>query len=371
MQSEIIELAGASPGTRHTLTALHFGISRQGPKAYIQAALHADEVPAMLVAQRLRELLGALEAAGRIKGEIVLVPFANPLGLAQDVLGAHLGRFDLRDGVNFNRGIPELGETVAQAVAGRLGSDAAANMALIRTALRDAARALTAQHPVADLKNHLLRWAIDADIVLDLHCDAQAAVHLYGLTPQADSCVELGALLGARAILLATESGDSPFDEACSRPWLTVQQRHPGKPVPLACFSTTVELRGQADTDHATAQQDALALIEFLRRRGVLDGPVKPLPQPLCEATPLAASEPITSPCSGVVVFSVQAGETVQAGAHIADIVDAQTGAVQGLHAQSTGVLYARIATRWARPGMRLAKIAGKTLVRTGKLLGA
>ena len=33
--------------------------------------------------------------------------------------------------------------------------------------------------------------------------------------------------------------------------------------------------------------------------------------------------------------------------------------------------LYARVSTRWATPGMRLAKIAGTTLARTGKLLGS
>jgi hypothetical protein len=34
-------------------------------------------------------------------------------------------------------------------------------------------------------------------------------------------------------------------------------------------------------------------------------------------------------------------------------------------------VLYARSATRWAQPGQPLAKIAGTTLARTGKLLSA
>ena len=81
-----------------------------------------------------------------------------------------------------------------------------------------AAAALQAREPAADLKNRLLQWAADAHTVLDLQCDSEAALHLYALTPQAELAAELGALLGARAILLATESGDQPFDEACSRP---------------------------------------------------------------------------------------------------------------------------------------------------------
>jgi predicted deacylase len=257
------------------------------------------------------------------------------------------------------------------AVAGQLGADAQVNVALVRHALRQAAAALTANNPVADLKKHLLQWATDADIVLDLHCDLQATLHLYGLTPQADVLAELGALMGAEAILLATESGDSPFDEACSRPWFELQRRHPQHPVPLACFSTTVELRGEADTDHGLAQQDATAILEFLRRRGVLAGAAQPLPAARCLPTMLAASEPVTAPRSGIIVFHAQPGERIEAGALVADLVDVQTGEVLPLRAQSAGVLYARCATRWARPGQPLAKIAGTTLARTGKLLSA
>lgn len=368
---ETIELAGATPGSSQRVTALHYGQPGRGPKAYIQAALHADEIPALLVAQALRPALAGLEAAGAVRGHIVLVPVANPVGLAQQTLGLHQGRFDLRDGVNFNRLIPDLTEAVALAVAGQLGADAAANVALIRTALRNAAAALTTNTPITHLKQQLLQWATDADIVLDLHCDQQAVLHLYGLTPQADLLAELGALMGAEALLLATESGDSPFDEACSRPWFELQRRHPEHPVPLACFSTTVELRGEADTGHDLAQQDARAILEFLRRRSVLAGAPQPLPAPRCQPTPLAASEPITAPRSGIVVFHVQPGERVEAGALIADLVDVETGELLPLRAQSAGVLFARSTTRWARPGQPLAKIAGTTLMRTGKLLSA
>jgi uncharacterized protein len=365
MHTQLIDLTGTTPGHRCQLTVLRFGHSGAGPKVMIQAALHADEVPAMLVAQQLRVLLTELETQGQLQGEVVLVPFANPLGLAQQHLGQHQGRFDLRDGTNFNRQVPDVTDAAATALQGRLGADATVNTGLVRQALRDAAAALTATEPAADLKRRLLQLAVDSDFVLDLHCDAQAVTHLYALTPQADWAAELGALLGAQAVLLATESGDSPFDEACSRP------RFAEHPLPLGCFSTTVELRGEADTSHALARQDALALIEFLRRRGVIAGTPAPLPAALCQPTQLAASEPITSPAAGVVVFHVAPGERVEAGAVVADVVDVQTGDVLPLRAASAGLLYARVATRWAQPGKRLAKIAGTTLVRSGKLLSA
>ena len=369
MHTQTIDLLGAAPGVRHHLTVQHFGSPGQGPKATIQAALHADEVPAMLVAQRLREQLLALEDAGLLLGHVQLVPVANPLGLAQQVLGQHQGRFALADGLNFNRGHADLADAVTAAVQGRLGDDQAHNQRLIRLALRQAAAALPATHPVQDLKRQLIQLAIDSDVVLDLHCDGQAVMHLYALASLAPAARELGALLGARAILLADESGDSPFDEACSRPWLLLRQRLAAYPIPLACFSATVELRGQADTSHALAERDAAAIIEFLRRRGVVAGPAAPLPALQCEATPLAGSEPITAPKAGVLVYRIEPGARVAAGDTVADLVDAGTGITLPLCALSAGVLYARLATRWAAPGQRVAKIAGTTLARSGKLL--
>lgn len=375
MRQQTIELISAAPGQRQCLTVLHFGPAANAPvgrpKATIQAALHADEVPALLVAQALRRRLTQLESDGQLLGDVQLLPYANPLGLGQHVWGQHQGRFDLRDGVNFNRKHPELADAATAALKGLLGDNALANVALARTALHNAAMALTSQDPAQDLKNKLVQLAITSDVVLDLHCDAEAAVHLYGLTPQAPTCAELGAWLGARAVLLATESGDSPFDEACSRPWFVLQQRFAEHPLPLACFCATLELRGQADTSHALAEQDALAIIEFLRRQGLVAGAPAPLPAALCQPTQLAASEPLHAPCAGVVVFHKNLGDNVLASDCVADVVDIDSGVVRPVCALSAGVLYARVATRWATPGMRLAKIAGSTLQRTGNLLSA
>ena len=369
MHTEFIALQSGTPGTRQTLQVMRFGQLGASPKVYIQGALHADEVPAILVAHQLAAKLAVLEASGAINGEIVLVPFANPIGLAQLVQGQHHGRFDLRDGGNFNRGYVELADKVAAQLQGTLTQDAKENTRLVRHALREATSGLQAQNTTQDLKNKLLHLAIDADIVLDLHCDTDAVMHVYGLTPQAPMVEALGAALGAQAVLLATESGDSPFDEACTRPWLQLQKMLPGFPIALACFGATVELRGEADTQHTLALQDANGLCHFLAHCGVLSQHTTTLPEPRCVSTPLSGSEPITAPCAGVVVFHRQPGDLVAAGELIADLVDAATGQITPVCCKSAGVLYARASSRWASHGKRLAKIAGTSLARTGKLL--
>ncbi|MFP8835140.1 succinylglutamate desuccinylase/aspartoacylase family protein [Hydrogenophaga sp. XSHU_21] len=370
MHTQYIDLQSPSPGTRQSLSVLRFGAPGRGPKAYIQGALHADEVPAILVARQLAQMLEELEARGAVLGEVVLVPFANPIGLAQHNLGQLQGRFDLRDGRNFNRGYADLAAAAIDRIAPHLTASLEDNTRLIRAALKSAADDLVAVQPADDLKNQLLRLAIDADTVIDLHCDTDAVMHVYALTPQGGLAAQLGAALGAQAVLLATESGDSPFDEACSRPWLDLQQRFAQHPIELACFSATVELRGECDTHHGLARQDALGLCAFLAQRGVLAADIAdPLPAPRCEPTPLSGSEPITAPHPGVVVFHRSPGDRVTAGDVIADLVNADTGAVTPLRCQSAGVLYARTSQRWASAGKRLAKIAGTTLARSGRLL--
>ncbi len=369
MLEESIELLSDTPGTRRALTVLRYGQAGTGPKAYLQAALHADEVPALVVAHVLREKLAALDAAGQIRGEVVLVPFANPIGMGQTVLGQQQGRFALQDGKNFNRGFADLAARVRSLVEDRLGKDEAVNRTLVRAAIRQAAAELRAATPAEDLKRRLLQLAADADVVLDLHCDADAVMHVYALTPQAGEAEQLSALLRSRALLLATESGDSPFDEACSAIWLKLRQALPQHPLPLACFAATVELRGEADTSLFLAQQDADALIDFLRLRGVVAGPAPTLPEPLCQATPLAGSEPLTAPANGVVVFHRQPGDRLAAGELVAELVDPEHGTVQAIHCRSAGVLYARCGSRWASAGKRLGKIAGTSLARTGPLL--
>ena len=102
--------------------------------------------------------------------------------------------------------------------------------------------------------------------MLDLHCDSEAALHLYTLTPLAGIGEELSAELGCRALLLADVSGDDPFDEAVTRPWVDVAAAAGGRPVPLACFSCTVELRG-------TSRRQRRVRAQRRRRPGALPAP--------------------------------------------------------------------------------------------------
>jgi predicted deacylase len=363
-----ISLPGSSAS--YELRSFHFGAPGRGSKVYIQAGLHADEVPGMLVAQYLRTELQALDVAGKILGEVVLVPAANPLGLAQAIQGTPFGRFDLSNGINFNRGYTHVANDLKGQLAGKLGPDVQANVATVRALARAAVAAKTPINDAQALKQLLLGLAIDADIVLDLHCDNEAVLHLYTGTPLADACAPLAARLGAHAVLLAREAGDEPFDEACSRLWWELAEHAgPATPVPMACLAATVELRGEMDVNHAHARQDANALLAFMADRGVIERAPVPAPSALCRATPLEAVEPVVAPHAGIVVFSKQLGQMVEAGEAIAELIEPVSGNITLLRASVAGVFFARTAHRHLLRGMQVGKIAGATPFRAGKLL--
>jgi predicted deacylase len=370
MRTLLHDLPAASAGTQRRLRSLHFGRGASGRKAYLQAALHADEVPPLLVAQALIERLSALDAAGDIAGEIVLVPMANPIGLAQDVQGSAFGRFDLGTGVNFNRQFRHLTAALVPLVEPRLGGDAAANTRTVRAACRELLAAWQPTSEAEALKRLLQTLAMDADLVLDLHCDNQAVMHVYTGTPQTDAMRPLAGYLGAQALLFSEVSGDDPFDESISRIWWELAAHFEGRfPIePNACLAATVELRGETEVTHELAAHDADALVAFLRQLGHIEGR-PPAPPAACEPTPLEGVEPVTAPCSGIVVFAKAPGDWVEAGELVAEVIDPMTDERTPLHARTSGRCFARSARRFATRGMRLAKIAGAVPYRCGNLL--
>jgi len=363
LRTERHRLHASAPGTTREVIVHRFGPAEGRPKAYIQAALHADETPALLVAHHLVRLLGAAEARGAVRGEVVVVPYANPIGLAQFLGGRHLGRNDLSDGGNFNRGWPDLFEPVAAQIAGKLTDSPARNIDLIRAAMRESIAAWRPRSEMDSLRRLLMGLAVDADMVLDLHCDDEALMHLFTHTDQWPAAHDLAAELGCHAVLLAEESGGNPFDEAFSTPWNRLAARFTDHPVPAACLSVTVELRGSAEVADEVAETDARALFRSLQRHGLIDGDPGPQPEPLCDATALEACDTVRAPAPGVLAYAVALGAHVRKGDVIAWLVDpAAEDPAAGRRAIRTitdGLVLSRRLHRYVLPGMTVAKVVG------------
>lgn len=224
----------------------------------------------MLVAHHLIHLLDAADKSGLIQEQITIVPFANPIGLSQQLLGSHVGRFSLETGVNFNRGYRDLGEVVAGNIANKLSDDSTLNVEMIRDAIAVEIDNMKAAGEEAHLKKILLKLASSCDIVLDLHCDSDAVLHMYTHSKLWPNLADLAAELGSECHLLAVAAGGFPFDDACSCSWAYLAEKFPSFPIPMACESATVELRGESDVSDELALRDARSIFRFLQRRGYI-----------------------------------------------------------------------------------------------------
>lgn len=367
-----IDLLAASDGTRHTLHVNRFGSAEHGKKVYVQAALHADEVPAILVAVCLKQRLQELEDAGRLRAEVVLLTSANPIGLSQFLFGYPVGRFELFSGRNFNRGFPMLADDIVKAVEGRLTDDAVTNRDLVRTTWLELLERKTPRNSFDHLQLTLMRLSVDADIVLDLHCSREASMHLYTGEAIWDQVEPLARYIGAQASLLAIDSGGQSFDEAHSLTWWQVQQGIDKRfPVQTGSAAVTVEHRGQRDVSDTLANQDAQAIVDYLTYLGMVDLPVPPLPELRHPATPLAGSEQFIAPVSGVLLHQVDEGGQVQVGDEMFVIVDPIEGTRTTIRSKTAGVFYMRRDARYVCVGDPLGRVTGLQAQRTGYLLGA
>lgn len=379
MQRIEYPLLSPSLGSQKTLVGFHYGKPGARPKVYIQASLHAEELPGMLVAHHLRQLLEDAERSGQLRGEVVLVPAANPIGLSQRLDHRAMGRFEFDTAQNFNRHYPDMAAAVLNNAIPLMGNDATANVANVRRLVGEWLKQWRPASELESQRRQLLLLSHDADLVLDLHCDTEAVMHMYSEAACWPPFEPLARLLGCRAVLLAHESGGGPFDERLSGLWwqLAAALKSAGlnSPLPQACASTTVELRGEGDVSHEHARQDAQALVAFLSHAGALAGKdAASLPPMACTPTPLAGSQTLRSALPGVLVFLARPGDTLAVGDAVAEVIDPTAEDAARVHvvrAEVAGVLYAATRERYVVAGGEVGKIAGTTPFRTGDLLGA
>lgn len=377
MRIEYHALEHVSLGSQRSVMALHFGPEHATRKIYIQTSLHADELPGALVAYHLRPILEALESKGQINAHIVLVPLCNPMGLSQSVMYEASGRFDLFSGRNFNRlvdlNLYALTLPKLRARASELSDDAALNVRLIRSLMREVLDEYVAKTQVDALQHLLVGLAYDADVVLDLHCDEVSVMHMYTLPQLWAQAEPLARYLGSQCQIVSEDSQSHAFDELLSTPWLKFSKAFPEANIPCACLSSTVELRGQADLSHELAIADARAIVQFLAHAGDVhlpDDECMPLPDLLRAPHPLTGLAYISAPTSGVVVYHVVPGDWVMAKQVVAELIDPIHQISTPIFAQAEGFVFARHHVHFAQQGAILVSISSPQDLGRGEFLG-
>lgn len=339
-----------------------------GPRVYLQAGLHADEMPAVLVVQHLLALLDAAAAQGAILGEVLVVPMANPIGLSQWAFQRPLGRQDAKSLHNFNRGYPELAKLVGDHLESLLTGDVEENRHIIRREFRAALVEIDPRTDLQELQVALMHWSICADYVLDLHCDHVAVMHLYTASHRPDDTALLCRAVGARLALIEDVSGGNAFDEAHTVPWMQLRARF-GDRVPIGPFSGTVEYRGQFDVSDELAGRDAAGLMEFLVEIGTIRAEHRVLPADVAIRRPLGGAAEVFAPQGGVVTWVAAVGDDMAAGAVLGHVTDPVSRRRLPIVAPVAGMLFRRELWPSCLRGQSLAHVAGEIVVRQGDLL--
>ena len=88
-----------------------------------------------------------------------------------------------------------------------------------------------------------------------------------------------------------------------------------------------------------------------------------------CEAMPFAGAQYAYAPHPGVVSFLQPLGARVKVGDPLFEVIDPLNDHHSVVRASTDGILYARERLRFAQPGLWLAKVAGFTPIRQGRLL--
>ena len=337
MQKSIERIAGESEGVSYEFPLFRFvGTGKAAPSAYLQAALHAGELPGVVAIDALMPMLAKAEAEGRIKGNITVVPWANPIGRAQYHFGEHQGRFHLGTRTNFNRGFPLL---------------AAPDAALLPD--------VTLGPVDRRLKTRLVQLSLGHDIVLDLHCDDEGLAYLYVHTSLWPAMADCAAAMGVDAVMLWSEDTDGTFEGASIMPYQNV-------PDDMAKLdrrvATTVEYRGILDVDGALAAADAEGLYRLLVARGVITDTALPAPGPFTGVVaPLENIEMMPAPRAGAVLYDVKPGDRVAKGVRLATIVHApgETDGRTEVVAPQDGIILTRRSRRIIRAGEDLLKLVG------------
>ncbi|CAI9418311.1 N-alpha-acetyl-L-2,4-diaminobutyric acid deacetylase [Pleomorphomonas sp. T1.2MG-36] len=343
MDKTIVTIPGDMPGLSYSLTVLRFaGSDPQAPKAYLQAALHGNELPGVAALHVLIPKLKAAEAEGRLKGSVTVVPFANPIGLNQFQWDDHQGRFFYGSRTNFNRAF-----------------------ALID---RPDPALLSVPDDVScdrRLKATLQTLALDADLVLDLHCDNEGPNYLYMPAELWPHSADLAAALDCGAVLTFEGGTDASFDEAAFRPHLSsgnFERR----------VVATVELKGVHDVGPETARKDGDGLYRFLVGRGVIaDAAAAPVGPFTGKGVPQSYVEMVRAPVGGMAFFHVKPGDVVKPGQLVAEMIPVPGDPPVPVHAVAPGLVLTRVLARAVRGSDDLLKIVGDTRSVTAKDGGA
>ncbi len=325
----VVQLAS---GDRLSLQVYQFQGAIPGKKAYLQSNLHGAEISGNAVIYQLIEFLRCLDSTELI-GEIWLVPVCNPVGVNQRSHHFSPGRYNLYDGVNWNRifwDFEKQGEDILGFAQSQMNLDADTVKVNYRKAiaLSFAKELAKINAPSCRPYRELFRYQLqslcwDADYVLDLHSSTnQSLDYLYCFSSREESAK---AFLLDRAILMNEYDGDA-FDEAFLKPWLALERilAELGSPISFDIESWTLELGSGMEIHPESVAKGLRGIKNYLASKGLLKIDGFPLPETENHQvifTPKNLVKEYYAPAGGMIQNRVELGSFVKKGDRLYQIL--------------------------------------------------
>lgn len=302
---ELISVRKLASGETLHLPVYRFHGDSHAPSAYLQASLHGSEVQGNWVIAALLERLPKL----KIKGNITLVPCANPYAQNNKMGDYTIGRYDPTDGDNWNRAFQNLSG---------LANEVTEAWPEAKLKLKKLLLEKLGQQPKEKegysrfLARNLQRLAAAHDYMLDLHCAALCESYAY---VPAYAFASFADLPCRHAVRIGTEFTGA-MDEAFQAPWWALGKKieeHTGKfpPVPEGF---TLELGHQDWSDPELASRQAEGILHFLAKRGVIEGEFEKMTFPSRYACDLKNFVTDYSTHAGFVKVKAKLGEVQEKG---------------------------------------------------------
>ncbi|OKY26120.1 MULTISPECIES: succinylglutamate desuccinylase/aspartoacylase family protein [Thalassotalea] len=322
---DVMHVGEMASGAALTVPVYRLKGDSTAPSVYIQANMHGAEVQGNAVIFQLLELLRNTH----VKGDITLVPYANPVGCNHKNGEYTLGRFDPITGVNWNRMYHFSPEMIKPFVRESIGKDdktieanfKALMIQSIEQKLNHNIFGLTTGQRIA---YQLQRLAHQADLVLDLHTGPISSKHLY--CPE--YAKESAKHFDIPHTLLIPNQFDGALDEATFCPWWHLQEAFAELGINFSISSAslnkesfTVELGSQEQIDLDVALEDAQSILSYLQYKGVIDAPEYQAKQMTRYACMLKDYKAYYSPMGGMVDYLAEFGQPLPAGEPLARIL--------------------------------------------------
>lgn len=317
---KVINVGETVSGQAHQVTVFNVKGVGPGPKVYIQANLHGAELQGNAVIYQLLRRLENLE----IRGELTIVPQANPIGLNQKSGDYTYGRFDPVTGVNFNRMyhhdlsfLPEFIERNIDAsdedIRSRFRDE-------LRSSLHDALDSPFGLSTARRLCYTLQSMALEADYVLDLHTGPISSKHLY----VAEYAQDKASYFNIPHVIIIPNEFDGALDEASFVPWWSLSQafENRGRKLEILQEAFTVELGSEEMIDLDAAEHDCDSLMSYLSHKDIFVGAdFQPL-EMVRYGCFLKDYKIVYAPRGGLVEYKAAFGEVLEAGAPLASFLN-------------------------------------------------